>query len=41
MDISEQFRHAVSWCDVDLTFDLPVVTLNFKKNNAGYISDTP
>ena len=23
-------RHAMSWCDLDLTFDLTVVTLTFK-----------
>ena len=32
-------RCALSWCDLDLTFDLAVVTLTFK-SYPGYISET-
>ena len=29
-DIGQKFRCAKSWCDLDLTFDLAVVTLSLK-----------
>ena len=29
-DIGWGCRHAMSWCDLDLTFDLAVVTLSLK-----------
>ena len=32
-------RCAMSWCDLDLTFDLAVVTLTYK-SCPGYISET-
>ena len=28
-------RCAVSWCDLDLTFDLVIVTISFKKSFLG------
>ena len=33
-------RCATSWCDLDLTFDLAVVTLTYIKSYPGYISET-
>ena len=38
-DIIGGCRSAVSWCDLDLTFDLAVVTLSLKILRGLYLTD--
>ena len=38
-DIGWGCRYAVSWCDLDLTFDLAVVTLSLKILSGLYLGN--
>ena len=34
-----EYRYATSWCDLDLTFDLAIVTLTYKILSGVYLGN--